>query len=76
MVKPVLKTAATHWPRVIFDSCLSFKYHVTNLASKPWAAAAGRIMLANPVHGVKLLIMRKAVHVCIISNLPYGASAW
>lgn len=76
IVKPVLKTAAMRWLGVFFDARLSFKYHVTNLASKARVAAARLGMLANSVRGVKPLVMRKAVHACIIPILTYGAPAW
>lgn len=76
LVRPVSKTAAMRWLGVFFDARLSFKNHVTKLASKARVAAAGLRTLTNTVRGASPLVMRRAVHSCIIPILTYGAPAW
>ncbi len=76
VIKPILKKASMRWLRIYFDSRLSFSDHAEKMASKERKAASGLSMLVKTTRGVEALIMRKAVHACILPILTYGAPAW
>ena len=57
------------WLVVYFDPRLSFSDHAAKMASKKRKAAAGLAMLVKTTRGVEAVIMRKAVHACILPIL-------
>lgn len=64
------------WLGVYFDSRLLFKEHVAKMASKRRKAVSSLKMLVNTIHGVEPIIMRKAIHACILPILTYEAPVW
>ena len=76
IIKAIAKKASMRWLGVYFDSRLSFSDHAEKMASKGRKAASGLSMLVRTTRGVEALIMRKAVHACILPILTYGAPAW
>ena len=75
VIKHILKKASMRWLGIYFDSHLSFSAHAEKMASKGRKAASGLSMLVKTTRGVEALIMRKAVHACILPILTYGAPA-
>lgn len=76
IIRPINKHSSMRWLEAHFDSQLSFKEHISKMASKGRKVVARLKMLANTIHGVEPLIMRKAIHACILPILTYGAPTW
>ena len=65
--------SSMRWLGFYFDSRLSYKEHAAKMASKGRKAVSGLKMLANTIRRVEPIIMRKAIHACILPILTYGA---
>ncbi len=76
IIKPVAKKESMRWLEVYFNHRLSFANHAEKITSKGYKAVLGLSMLVNTTRGVEAVIMRKAVHACILPILTYVAPAW
>ncbi len=76
IIKPVQKKRSMRWLGVYFDPLLSFSDHAAKMASKGQKTVASLSMLVKTTRGVEAVIIRKAVHACILSILTYGIPAW
>ena len=76
IIKPVAKKGSMRWLGVYFDPRLSFVDHAGKMTTKGRKAASGVSMLVDATKGVEAVIMRKAIHACILPILTYGAPAW
>jgi ribonuclease HI len=75
-VQPTEQDKPLRWLGVLLDRKLTFKAHVTAMAAKAAAHAAGIKALGNTVRGAPPRLLRQAVQACVVPVLCYGAEAW
>lgn len=64
------------WLGVLFDKKLTFKWHVSEMASKALIVANALRSLGNTVRGIQPHLMQQAVTACVLRKVYYGAETW
>lgn len=75
ILKPVMKKDSICWLGVCFDFCLLFSDYATKMARKGQKTAASLVMLVETTRRVEAIMIRKAVHACILLILIYKTPA-
>jgi ribonuclease HI len=64
------------WLGVLYDKKLTFKWHVSEMASKALIVANALRSLGNTVRGIQPHLMQQAVTACVLRKVYYGAETW